>query len=81
MAMEYFFNREVVEAPVLDLDSAKIFNLNQRYVTASKKSYETVVRNVQLSLIRAKEEVLNRALVNGIMEEARQLGNEQTSKQ
>ena len=31
----------VIEPPVLDLDSAKIFNMNQRYVTASKKSYET----------------------------------------
>jgi hypothetical protein len=44
----------VIEAPALDLDSARIFNMNQRYVTASKKSYETVVRNVQASLIRAK---------------------------
>ena len=57
-----------------DLDSAKIFNLNQRYVTASKKNYETVIRIVQLSLIRAKEDVLNRALANGILEEASQLG-------
>jgi len=27
----------VVESPVLDLDSARIFNMNQRYVTAWKK--------------------------------------------
>ena len=55
----------VIEPPVLDLDSARIFNMNQRYVTASKKSYETVVRNVQNSLIRAKADVLNRAVANG----------------
>jgi len=64
----------VIESPVLDLDSAKIFNMNQRYVTASKKSYETVVRNVQHSLGRAKEDVLNRAEANGIKDEARRLG-------
>jgi hypothetical protein len=64
----------VIESPVLDLDSARIFNMNQRYVTASKKSYETVVRNVQHSLIRAKADVLNRATANGIREEARRLG-------
>ena len=64
----------VIESPVLDLDSARIFNMNQRYVTASKKSYETVVRNVQQSLIRAKADVLNRAAANGIREEARRLG-------
>jgi hypothetical protein len=64
----------VIEPPVLDLDSARLFNMNQRYVTASKKSYETVVRNVQLSLGRAKEDVLNRAAANGIREEARRLG-------
>lgn len=48
--------------------------MNQRYVTASKKSYETVVRNVQNSLIRAKADVLNRAVANGIREETRRLG-------
>ena len=64
----------VIEPPVLDLDSARIFNMNQRYVTASKKSYETVVRNVQHSLIRAKADVLNRAVANGIREEASRLG-------
>ena len=64
----------VIEPPVLDLDSARIFNMNQRYVTASKKSYETVVRNVQNSLIRAKADVLNRAVANGIREEASRLG-------
>jgi len=64
----------VIEPPVLDLDSARIFNMNQRYVTASKKSYETVVRNVQQSLIRAKADVLNRAVANGIREEASRLG-------
>jgi len=64
----------IIEAPVLDLDSAQIFNMNQRYVTASKKSYETVVRNVQLSLTRAKQDVLCRAMANGIQEEARRLG-------
>ncbi len=64
----------VIEPPVLDLDSARIFNMNQRYVTASKKSYETVVRNVQNSLIRAKADVLNRAEANGIKEEAKRLG-------
>ena len=64
----------VIESPVLDLDSARIFNMNQRYVTASKKSYETVVRNVQESLIRAKADVLNRAVANGIREEASRLG-------
>ncbi len=48
--------------------------MNQRYVTASKKSYETVVRNVQHSLIRAKEDVLKRAASNGIREEAHRLG-------
>ena len=48
--------------------------MNQRYVTASKKSYETVVRNVQYSLIRAKADVLSRAAANGIREEARRLG-------
>lgn len=74
--LRVFLPVPVVEAPVLDLDSAKIFNLNQRYVTASKKSYETVVRNVQLSLIRAKEDVLNRAHANGILEEARRLGED-----
>lgn len=63
-----------IEAPVLDLDSARLFNMNQRYVTASKKSYETVVRNVQHSLLRAKEDVLKRAEVNGIKDEARRLG-------
>jgi hypothetical protein len=63
-----------IEPPVLDLDSAKIFNMNQRYVTASKKSYETVVRNVQQSLIRAKADVLQRAISNGIKEEAVRLG-------
>jgi len=64
----------IIEPPLLDLDSARIFNMNQRYVTASKKSYETVVRNVQNSLIRAKADVLNRAVANGIREEARRLG-------
>ncbi len=64
----------VIEPPVLDLDSAKLFNMNQRYITASKKSYETVVRNVQRSLIRAKEDALNRARANGIVEETGQLG-------
>ena len=64
----------VIESPVLDLDSAKIFNMNQRYITASKKSYETVVRNVQNALIRAKADVLNRAMANGMREEARRLG-------
>ena len=58
----------------IDLDSARIFNMNQRYVTASKKSYETVVRNVQLSLIRARHDVLKRAVSNGIREEATRLG-------
>jgi len=53
---------------------ARIFNMNQRYVAASKKSYKTVVRNVQNSLIRAKQDVLNRAEVNGIRGEARRLG-------
>jgi Protein of unknown function (DUF4230) len=72
--LRVFLPEPVLEAPVLDLDSAKIFNLNQRYVTASKKSYETVVRNVQLSLSRAKEDVHHRALANGILDEARQLG-------
>jgi len=47
---------------------------NQHYVIASKKSYETVVRNVQNSLIRAKADVLNRAVANGIREKARHLG-------
>ena len=64
----------VIEYPVLDLDSAKLFNMNQRYVTASRKSYETVVRNVQLSLSRAREDVLNRAEVNGIREDTKRLG-------
>lgn len=63
-----------LEAPVLDLDSARLFNMNQRYVTASKKSYESVVRNVQHSLLRAKEDVLKRAEANGIREEASRLG-------
>lgn len=63
-----------IETPVLDLDSARIFNMNQRYVTASKKSYETVLLNVQRSLIRAKKDVLNRAEANGIRSEARRLG-------
>ena len=48
--------------------------MNQRYVTASKKSYETVVRNVQHSLSRAKKDVLRRAEENGIREEATRLG-------
>ena len=69
-----FLPHPLVEPPVLDLDSAKIFNMNQRYVTASKKSYETVVRNVQHSLIRAKTDVLRRATENGIREEAIRLG-------
>jgi hypothetical protein len=69
-----FLPHPLIEPPVLDLDSAKIFNMNQRYVTASKKSYETVVRNVQHSLIRAKEDVLRRAADNGIREEATRLG-------
>jgi Protein of unknown function (DUF4230) len=64
----------VIESPVLYLDSARIFNMNQRYVTASRKSYETVVRSVQNSLIRAKKDVLNRAEANGIKEEAKRLG-------
>ena len=64
----------VIESPVLDLDSAKIFNMNQRYVTASKKSYETVLRNVQQSLIRARQDVFKRAEANGIREEATRLG-------
>lgn len=64
----------VIESPVLNLDSAKIFNMNQRYVTASKKNYELVVRNVQKSLIRAKENVLQRAEANGIRNEANRLG-------
>lgn len=64
----------VIESPVLDLDSARLFNMNQRHVTASKKSYETVVRNVQLSLSKAKEDVLQRAEANGIREEAQRLG-------
>ena len=64
----------VIEAPVLDLDSARIFNMNQRYVTASKKSYETVLRNVQQSLVRAKQDVMKRAEANGIRSEARRLG-------
>lgn len=64
----------VIEPPVLDLDSARLFNMNKRYVTASKKSYETVVRNVQHSLIRAKKDVLNRAEANGMKEEALRLG-------
>jgi len=64
----------VIEAPVLDLDSARIFNMNQRYVTASKKSYEIVLRNVQRSLVRAKQDVLKRAEANGIRSEARRLG-------
>lgn len=72
--IQVFFPDPVIEAPVLDLDSARIFNLNQRYVTASKKSYETVVRNVQNSLMRAKKDVLMRARANGIQEEARRLG-------
>ena len=37
-------------------------------------SYETVVRYVQHSLIRAKEDVLKRAASNGIREEAHRLG-------
>ncbi len=69
-----FLPYPLIEAPVLDLDSARIFNMNQRYVTASKKSYETVVRNVQHSLIRAKADVLRRARANGIREEATRLG-------
>ena len=69
-----FLPHPLIEPPVLDLDSAKIFNMNQRYVTASKKSYETVVRNVQHSLIRAKQDVLRRAAENGIREEATRLG-------
>jgi len=64
----------VIAPPVLDLDSARLFNMNQRYVTASKKSYETVVRNVQHSLVRAKKDALNRAVANGMKEEARRLG-------
>ena len=43
-------------------------------IAASKKSYETVVRNVQNSLIKAKADVLNRAAANGIREEASRLG-------
>jgi len=43
-------------------------------ITASKKSYETVVSNVQNFLIRAKADVLNRAMANGIREEARRMG-------
>lgn len=74
--IKVFLPEPVIEAPVLDLDSARIFNMNQRYVTASKKSYETVVRNVQHSLMRAKQDVLNRAKVNGIREETRRLGEE-----
>jgi len=59
----------VIESPVLDLDSAKIFNLNRRYVTASKSAYETVVRNVQSALSRAREDAYHRAGINGIREE------------
>jgi hypothetical protein len=52
--VQIFLPEPTIESPVLDLDSAKIFNLNERYVTASKKSYETVVRNVQHSIILPK---------------------------
>ncbi|MBN2698980.1 MAG: DUF4230 domain-containing protein [Bacteroidales bacterium] len=64
----------VIESPVLDFDSAKIFNLNRRYVTDSKSAYETVVRNVQSALARAREDVYRRAEINGIREEAFRLG-------
>jgi hypothetical protein len=72
--LQIYLPEPVIEQPVLDLDSAKIFNLNQRYISASKKSYETVVRNVQRSLTRAKEDVFNRAASNGIREETWRLG-------
>jgi len=69
-----FLPSPLIEAPVLDLDSARLFNMNQRYITASKKSYETVVKNVQHSLLRAKEDVMKRAEANGIRDETMRLG-------
>jgi len=63
-----------LEKPVLELDSARVFNLNQRDVTASKHAYETVVRNVQRAMSVATRDVLQRAEACGIREEALRLG-------
>lgn len=64
----------IIDSQVPNLDSAKVFNLNKQYVMPSKKRYETIVPNVESSLIKARQDALIRAEAKGIRDETRRLG-------